>query len=373
MSWEKMRKALSRCTECGECEQYCSIFLTMGDHSAHQKLQIIGELMEGRELTDEEINSVFMCTKCEACQEVCPQEIPTIEIFDWARHAIQSKYGFRNKKQQILVQNILHYGNPFGETTSRLLDVPAPAERIVHKEEVIPPSSTLLHLGCMLAYRFADMRDDLLEIFNLLEIDYTLLEEEKCCGYFIWNTGDHHSAEKVIQENARIFDQYDRIICACAGCYTFFKQNYPHPEKFYHNIEIINEKLKELNIASLKEKGEHDCVIFHDSCHLTRPHGIIEPPREVLRQIGYELEEFPLSGKEGLCCGADGGMRIVNPELALTMGNARLNQLKEHQDLPFLTLCPFCIFNFRECVSEEEPWKIGSLYQYIRQYLEKAL
>ena len=38
-----------------------------------------------------------------------------------------------------------------------------------------------------------------------------------------------------------------------------------------------------------------------------------------------------------------------------------------------ITLCPFCIFNFRDAAKEVDKIEVESLYYYIRKYLEVNL
>ncbi len=114
-------------------------------------------------------------------------------------------------------------------------------------------------------------------------------------------------------------------------------------------------------------------MIFHDSCHLTRPHNIIIPPRRLLHLIGCTFKEYPHYGKNGLCCGADGGLRIVNPELAGKIGLDRVKEAKDMGSDIIITLYPFCIFNFRDATLEEDKIEVHSLYYYIREYLELNL
>jgi len=367
------------CIECRKCEENCSIFIATGKYSPLEKLKIIDDLRNDLEINDEQIQTIFNCTKCEACESACPQEIPLMDLFDWARHKIQTSFGLRNQKQLYLINNIVNTGNPFGQEESRLKGVPSELLKEKMDYEFKPlKSKILLHLGCMLGYRLHSMRDDVLNLFNLLEIDYTLLRDENCCGYFIWNTGDHKTARDIIQKNSEVFDQYDKIICACAGCYTFFKEHYPHNEKFYHSIEIIDKTL-----MKFKEEGRLDSkmlneirgksMVFHDSCHLTRPHNIIMAPRRTMSCIGINSKEYSRSGIGGLCCGADGGLRIVNPELAVKIGIDRVKEAKEMESDVILTLCPFCIFNFRDATSEEEIVEVKSLYYYIHKYLKLNL
>jgi fumarate reductase (CoM/CoB) subunit B len=352
----------------------------MEKHSPIDKLKILNLLRNDEYLDQEQIDTLFFCTKCEACQEHCIQEIPLIELYDWGRSHVFSNYGPRNKKQAYLIKNILKVGNPFDNKRSRLEGVPK--NLLKGKIETTSNTSkTLLHLGCMLGYRLHSMRDDVIKIMNYLDIDYRLLSNENCCGYFIFNTGDHKSATKIIKKNTAQFEEYDIIICACAGCYIFFKEHYPHPEKFHHAIEIIDEKVSEF-----KHKRKHKrkikvqelspsekSVSFHDSCHLTRPFGITEAPRRLLKNIGFKIKEFNYSEKDGLCCGADGGMRIVNPDIALKIGRERVEEAKKMRTKKLFTLCPFCIFNFREVNKGLDNFLIDSVYRVIRLFLEQNL
>lgn len=378
MNQKKVAKALEDCMECHNCEDYCSIYFYTEENSVLEKLKVLELLLKNEPLTQEQINTIFYCTKCEACQEACPEDLPLMDLFDWGRAQIFSKYGPRNPKQARLIQNIIESGNPFNNKESRLKGLSENTlQNKVLKETDEVKTNTLLHLGCMLGYRLHSMRDDIIEILNLLDVNYTLTPEEQCCGYFIFNTGDHDSANLTIKRNISLFEKFDRIICACAGCFIFFKENYPHPEKFVHVIEVIDDKLERMRedakLPEINKETVENRISFHDSCHLTRPFGITEPPRRILKLLGYSLNEFEYSKKQGLCCGADGGMRITNPELAVFLGRERVNDAIKMGSNRLMTLCPFCIFNFKEASNELQEFAIQSLYSKIRTYLQKHL
>jgi len=378
MKQAKVANSLEKCIECHNCEEFCSIYYYTREYSVLEKLDVLEQLHENQPVNEGQINTIFFCTKCEACQEACPQDIPLMELFDWGRAQIFSRYGARNTKQARLIQNILESGNPFGSKESRLEGI---SEDLIEGKVLDKSDSTdgttLLHLGCMLGYRLHSMRDDIIEILNILNINYKILANEQCCGYFIFNTGDHNSAKVAIERNTDLFEQFDRIICACAGCFIFFKENYPHPEKFIHIIEVINNKFETLHqsgaISKKKKQDESKAISFHDSCHLTRPFGITEPPRRILDLLGYSLNEFEYSKKRGLCCGADGGMRITNPDLAVYIGKERVKEALDIGSNSLMTLCPFCIFNFREASKDLKQLKIQSLYTEILKYLKENL
>jgi Fe-S oxidoreductase len=334
------------CTECKNCELYCSIFLATGKYGPYEKLKIAEKILEDNEKEKPEgWETIFYCTKCEACDKVCLENIPISEIVDETRKIIVEKWGVQFERQKILTDNILKTGNPFGKQQSRLEWL---------KEPIKSESKTLLHLGCMLSYIIPEMGEAIIQILKKLNVDFTVSKDENCCGYFVYNTGNHRVAREIQEQNMKEFEKYDKIITACAGCTIFFKRYYGLNDKVSHVIEIIDEKLK--NTSLIKPQIQNKTAIFHDSCHISRPFNIIEQPRNIMKLLGYTLkenniEEFELAGKYGTCCGADGGMRIVNQELAMKIGGERVREASEKADI-FFTLCPFCIKNFQDAAEK---------------------
>ncbi|NHI90880.1 MAG: (Fe-S)-binding protein [Candidatus Lokiarchaeota archaeon] len=325
----------AKCVDCKTCEEVCTIFQVMGKYSPWEKVQVAKEILNNH-LKPENWETVFFCNKCEACAEFCPEHLDLSKIIDESRRLIVQKWGIQYPRQEMVIKNIFNTGNPFGREERRfnwITNYP--------KE-----SKILLHLGCMMTFNLRNMGKSLINVLNKLKIDYTISDDEFCCGYFIYNTGDHDSAQKIIEKNKSYFSKYNKIITACAGCYTFIKQNYGLEIPIKHVIEVIDEKLnsEDIDISKLKDKE----IIFHDSCHLTRPHGIIKPPREVLKRLGFKLKEFERNENKGICCGADGGMRIINPEFSKEIGKFRLQDAKNKAEI-LLTLCPFCMQNFQDC------------------------
>lgn len=321
---------IGKCKECLSCEEVCSIFLTVGDFGPYKKLLTVKEILFA-DVKPKTWETVFLCTKCEACDSVCPESIPITRIIDIGRKACVEKWGLQYPRQAKITENIFRVGNPFGKETSRNGWL---------KGNLNTESKTLLHLGCMLSYPLREMGQNIVNILTKLNVDFTIAPDERCCGYFIYNTGNHAAAGQLIAQNEEEFQRYDQIICACAGCYTFLKEHYNLQIGIKHVIETIFESWGD---KDNNHNLEMSSAVFQDSCHIARPHGITATPRRLLEKIGIRLFEF----KKALCCGANGGMRIINPELAQEIGKSRLLAAKQQSDT-LLTLCPFCIHNFRE-------------------------
>lgn len=339
---------LEKCKLCRSCEDICSIFLTLKKYAPHEKLATVKDIIENLEKPNS-WESVFFCTKCEACDVECPEEIPITRIIDLGRSLCVDKWGLQYPRQEELIANIFKFGNPFGKEESRTKWLNDP---VSHN------SSTLLYLGCMISYPMQAMGRSIVKILNKLKIDFTISPNERCCGYFIYNTGNHQAAQKLIDQNSEEFDQYEHIIAACAGCYTFLKDYYPLKSQLRHVIEVIFERVEELGLT---EKMKEKTAVFQDSCHISRLHRITEPPRKLLEAMKFKVYEFD----KALCCGADGGMRIINKDLALEVGKDRLLEAKEKSNL-LLTLCPFCIHNFREAAETYDiDIQIASIFEIL--------
>ncbi|MHA1143897.1 MAG: (Fe-S)-binding protein [Candidatus Helarchaeota archaeon] len=350
-------KSFNSCTECRACEKTCSIFQALKNYSPLDKLKAAKRIFESDEKPSN-WEEVFLCTKCEACQEVCPEGVPIIDIIDKARGTCVEKWGIQYPRQESLIKNILDHGNPFGIKSSRTAWL----------EERLPKSSkTLFHVGCMISYYFSSVGSSLVKLLKKLNVDFTIAEDEFCCGFFVFNTGDHETAKKIIEKNNLKFEKYDKIITACTGCYYFLKQKYPIKDKVVHVSEVIWEHLKDKSLKEHALSGSD--VTYHDSCHVVRPFGLIETPRKILKKMQYNIVEPTYSKGETMCCGADGGMRIINPSLALEIAAWRLDEINSIANVVF-TACPFCIHHFREVVNKKTmPLEVKDLYIELEKLL----
>ncbi len=375
---EQIVSCLDSCVECDACSENCSIYQVAKSFKPLTKIKILREIVQGHPITKTDQQALFTCTKCEGCQTSCPIHLPLIALYDWGRHEIVRKYGFINPVQRNVIENILQFGNPFREGGLRYKNLSQLHDAKIH-QHLNRRSKTLLFLGCMLHYRIPQMATDLFGTLEALKIEFTLAENESCCGYYVWNCGDHEGTDAIIKKNMEYMQEYDEIICACAGCFTFFRSNYPKTTRFSHVIEKIAESLPALleehpdaaeRLKNANQKKEH--LLFHDSCHLTRPWGIIDPPRDVLSLLGHQLTEFDRNRERNLCCGADGGMRFINKELAIKVGQSRLEEAAMKAK-SLSTLCPFCIFNFREGNTFGDMVEIESLYHIIQNDIAHLL
>jgi Fe-S oxidoreductase len=112
--------------------------------------------------------------------------------------------------------------------------------------------------------------------------------------------------------------------------------------------EFITRELGEGKIA-LKKQANGTSVTYHDPCRLGRKGGVLQEPRDILTEMGFELRETHANGRENYCCGGGCG------EFALD-GAAKLHQqafeLKKHEFQQagadkVVTGCASCRYNLQ--------------------------
>jgi heterodisulfide reductase subunit D len=306
-------------------------------YSPDKKLVSAGKIMEGN-YKPSDVKNIFQCTKCRACEQICPEHIEITKLIDMARGKYVAEKGVKFGAQRELIKNVCQYGSPFGRSASRVAFPKAPRTS---------ECRTLFFAGCFSSYVNKDIALAGFNILKKLGIDFIYLgDDEPCCGYFIYNTGDHKTSGELLEKNKKLFKEknIERIITVCPGCSTFFTKYYHMDTSVVHISKVISDVIKEKEIPLKKYNG---MVTFHDACNIGRSLGLYQEPRDMIHALGYTLVEMALSKESAICCGADGGMKIVFPGLAIEIGKTRLDGMPKNCDRLF-TICPFCLSNFKE-------------------------
>ena len=58
---------------------------------------------------------------------------------------------------------------------------------------------------------------------------------------------------------------------------------------------------------ALKQGGSGTSLTYHDPCRLGRKGGVMQEPRDILKSMGFELNETEVNGRENYCCGGGCG------------------------------------------------------------------
>lgn len=211
--------------------------------------------------------------------------------------------------------------------------------------------------GCTARERETSIQKATEALLKKAGIDYTILEDEKCCGSVLLRTGFTDEAKKQIEKNSRVFEN-QKVLTSCAGCYKTLKEDYDNVDVI-HVSQLLDNLIKDGKLDF--NKNDLD-VTYHDSCHLGRHLNVFDAPRNVIKSVA-NLIEMENIRENSLCCGAGGGVKSAYPEIASQMAQTRINQAKQTGCATLVTACPFCKLNL-----ENDEMEVLDLCEFLVKY-----
>jgi len=212
-------------------------------------------------------------------------------------------------------------------------------------------ASTLYFVGCTTAYRRPEIARATLKILRKAMVDFTIMNDEICCGSVFFRAGITDLAKELAAsnlENIRKTDA-DTVITSCAGCYRMLKLDYPTllspiDFKVLHTVEFLS-SLIESGDVKFETKSKLK-VSYHDPCHLGKHCGIYEEPRKILEKIpNTEMAEMEWTRDKSFCCGAGAGLKALAEDLAISIARRRLDDAVGRGAEVIVSACPFCKHN----------------------------
>ncbi len=233
--------------------------------------------------------------------------------------------------------------------------------------EKILGGNILYYPGCLTKFVARDLKEKYEKILKNLGIDFIELEEiEMCCGSPALKAGYFDDFKNLAEKNLKIFKEHSvkKIITNCPACFMILKKYYKETlnEKWDIEVEHITQTIKS-KIKSQASNSKKEKITFHDPCHLGRQMGVYEEPREIIKSLGYEILEMDLNRKESFCCGAGGGVKTNEPELANQIAQDRIKQAKKTQAEVLCTACPLCYLHLKENAKDIKVKEISELFE----------
>ncbi|MHA1650299.1 MAG: (Fe-S)-binding protein [Candidatus Helarchaeota archaeon] len=346
-------KELFICAKCGYCRDSCAIWRVNGFDtvSPRGKILLLKYFIEQKkEFPPELIENWYLCCTCGKCAEICPLEIDFPELIRTYR--IEFAKNKKNIPKAFLktTKNILSFGNPLGQSRESRNDW-RPDELFLK-----PDSKNLFFVGCMSSYWTMEIAELVTRILNKIDYDFTILEDESCCGYIEFWSGEIETAKELAENLANKIQAagITTIFTACPGCYSTLKYDYPKlninlAPKILHISELFAQLLNE---GKLKFTTPLNSVItYHDPCHLGRFHGIFDAPRQIIRSLpNTKFVEMDFNREHSNCCG--GPMRTAFLEYAQKIGRLRAQEANATGAEFVTTICPQCVISLRQSAQD---------------------
>ena len=348
-----VKDSLDTCFKCSFCKGNCPVSdkIFWETLSPRGKMLILrGLLREQGNLTKRVIDSLYTCTLCGNCDNTCIAGISVTDVLAAGRRDLYEA-GKAPESVTSLINTIKGSGNVF-DLSKEDMDLLGLNPRIKFPKK----ADLLFFKGCYATYHSVPNKSTMLSfnILKTLNVDFTVLEAEECCGSPAYLLGDIDTTRRFCEYNVSKIEEKDasRVVTACPGCYRVLKEVYPQLVgklnfEVIHISELFTEYLDVGRLVFKKNENDNLNVLYQDPCELGRHCGVYEAPRKILESIPeVHLEEFDKNRDEAKCCGGGGGLTISNPNLANQIARIRLYEAEEKKIPIVVTACPACQLNF---------------------------
>lgn len=342
------------CSRCGACVDVCPVYVETGDKYTAPGFKI--KKMRGlltkklmpflggadAESVQKIVKGLYECTLCGRCWSVCPYDYDLVALWETAREsAFETGFGLDPLLQMTEAlkaeKNIFKRPHARRRNWTKGLDVPV-------KEK----ADTVYFVGCLMSYRghLKPAAKATATILNAAGENWTILEDEVCCGAPLRYSGDTKHMEELMETNIKAIESTGarKIVFSCPGCYRIFWQEYSkvlgQRIRMVHVTELVDEYVKS---GKIEPKGKlEERITYHDPCELSRLSGVIEEPRRVFANLTTGFVELPGNKFNVICCGGGGLFRAVNTEKAFDIGRKRIEQAEKIGATTLTTACPSC-------------------------------
>ena len=337
------------------------------------------EPMVGGRIEDE---TLWSCTTCGACQEVCPVFIDhPLKILQMRTHLVLAESRMPAELARTFT-NLEKNSNPWGIAAEKRMEW---AEGLsVPTLEDKPNPEYLLFVGCAAAFddRIKKTMRALVEVLEIAKVDFAVLgHSEGCCGDPARRAGNEYLFQMQAESNVTAINdaKIKKVVTACPHCMHTIRNEYPQFGGEYevlHHSELLADLIKNGRLKLDQPVG--GSFTYHDSCYLGRWNGIYDAPREVLESVssrggkGGQLIEMSRSRDRGFCCGGGGGRMWMEENTGTRVNNNRADEILATGAQIAAVACPFCTIMVTDGVkarNAEEKIQILDVAEVVRRSL----
>ena len=362
---------IRKCVHCGFCTATCPTYVLLGDEldSPRGRIYLMREMLENdRAPSAEIVKHVDRCLSCLSCLTTCPSGVNYMHLVDHARAYIEERYRrpLRERLLRGMLARVLPYPNRFRAALA-LARLFKPAAPLFHKTAALRPIGAMLDLaprraasrpspppsppatprgrvallqGCAEPALRPEIRAATVRLLTRIGFDVVFAEREGCCGALVHHMGQEAAALDAARRNVDSWMRViatgglDAIIITASGCGTTIK-NYgfmlrSDPAYVDKAAQVsalardVTEFLAEVDLPAGEGRGLS--VAYHGACSLQHGQKIVDAPRRLLANMGYQVRT---PAEAHLCCGSAGTYNILQPDIAGRLGDRKAAHLAQ--------------------------------------------
>jgi Fe-S oxidoreductase len=301
-----------------------------------------------------------LCTQCNACQEICPVDIPLPrQILEHRRH------GSKPLRKKALLSLWSHPG-----LAAAALTVGAPASRVLPVSPVQLPrrpyrklaragglgEPVTLFASCLVDRVMPQVGVALERILQAAGYRVEFPLSQWCCGLISANAGSFESGARLNRELVQALSASEGPVvtpsASCFGALTIDAHQWGADgadldalaERMRDSTRFVLDLLRTRPDLVWPPEGEPLRVAYHDSCQSLRQLGLKAEPRRVLEHAGYAVTDLPDIAS---CCGFGGTFSLEWPQVAGRLAEWKLDALEKTGCTVLASDNPGCLMHIR--------------------------
>jgi Fe-S oxidoreductase len=354
LTWKDMLD-VATCTECGRCQAACPAYaaglpLSPKILVANLRDEVIGAAGDASErpLAGGVIQqtTLWACTTCRACMEVCPVHIEHVPKVVRLRRRLVEQGDVEPMLQEAL-SNLQQSGNSMGKPARARArwtkDLPFKI-----KDARREPVDVLWFVGDYASYdvRAQDGARKLATLLHAADVDFGILyDDERNSGNDVRRAGDEGLFELLAQHNIEALSgrRFRRIMTSDPHSLNALSHEYAPLGAHYSVVHHSTLLLELIESGRLRLRPADGAVVtYHDPCYLGRYNGGYDAPRRLIERAGYRLREMARRRENAFCCGAGGGRIWMNDGASVERpSESRIKEALALDDVrSFVVACP---------------------------------
>ncbi|MEX2315433.1 MAG: LUD domain-containing protein, partial [Thermomicrobiales bacterium] len=391
------------CIRCGACSNVCPPYQIVGGHQfGHIYTGPIGLVMTAlHHGLGAAAGPQSLCVSCNACEMVCPAEIPIPRMILEVRARVTEEFGMPTGKAFGLSQwtspgsgrraagiaarassfvadgerVIRHIPGKRELTEGRALIAPAskPLRERVRRDAILNGDRLRLHSskaaglrvafypGCLTDRLMPEMGEAVIAVLRACGCAVQFPVDQHCCGLVAFNSGDRPHGRTMAEQTIRMLEgvEADWVLTNSTSCLAAIVQDYQHlfrddpewrgraavqGERLIDFTTFVDE-VAQLDTVDFQNDASSPVVTIHDACQSANALGLGAGARRIVTGVlGLELREMQDSS---VCCGFGGSFAIDYPQVSIAILGKKLDNANDTAANVIISDNPGCIMQLR--------------------------
>jgi len=327
------------CIRCGACSNACPPFMAVSGHQfGHIYNGPIGLVLTPFHHGLEEADLPnTLCVQCNACQEICPVDIPLprqiLELRRKGRKSLRKRALISMWKRPELADRVLRAAAPFTALAPGRPRLATRPYRDRVRSSQVDGEPLTIFASCLGDRAWPDAAVALDRIATAAGFKVGFPKGQWCCGLIAANAGDFKTgAELNAQLTSSLRDSKGLIVTPSSSCFGAFTIDVAdwgaQPDdglrsRMRDSTRFVLQLL-ETRPELVDEDGMSLKIAYHDSCQSLRQLGLKSEPRRILELAGYEVVDLPDIAN---CCGFGGTFSLEWPRVAERLAEWKLDAI----------------------------------------------